>query len=146
MCAPPPASAFKITPSTTGESEGRKDTSTRKQRRVRQIQWWLKEEGKKQKRERRGRVWVRSDSVTPGTRVQHWGFHLTSRHCGSSSVSCQHCCLCSGAYITSWLLRHTVGKTISRSGNECTRLSIELTEGGRRHFSRPRINPTTPPQ
>lgn len=74
-------------------------------------------------------------------------FHLKSRHHGSSSAALrQHGCLCSRAYITTWLQQRTEGKTISRSGNECTRLSIELTEGGGRDFSRPQINPATSPQ
>lgn len=66
--------------------------------------------------------------------------------CGSSSVSRQHERLCSRACITTWLEACTAGETISRSGNECRRLSIESTEGRRRHFSRPQINLATPPQ
>lgn len=115
-----------------GKERGRGDTRTQKT---------MGREGETERARGRGKnkgekggEKVRVDSVTAGDTGATPRFHLKSRRRGSSSASRQHRCLCSRAYITTWLRRHTEGKTISRSGKECTRPSIEPTEGGGKRF------------
>lgn len=72
MSAPPPACAFKITPSTAGESEGEQTQEYRHNReRGRETE---RDKGRRKNRREKGGEKVRVDSVTPGTREQHQGF------------------------------------------------------------------------
>lgn len=75
LSAPPPACAFKFTPSTARERVREKrhkntETTGRKGETER-------DKGRRKNRREQGGGKVRADSVTPGTREQHQGFTST---------------------------------------------------------------------